>query len=118
MMISHQYPELSVLKKLCCVNPAKAQGPDSIPRWLLKENADLLTPPPLIMDIMNISFCKGWLPLSWKGADIIPVPKQRLIQDINKHLCPISLTPILSKIAEDYVVHDRLQYFKPHLSYA
>ena len=23
--------ELSVLKKLCSVNPAKAQGPDSIP---------------------------------------------------------------------------------------
>ena len=38
--------ELSVLKKLCSVNPAKAQGPDSIPGWLLKENADLLTPTP------------------------------------------------------------------------
>lgn len=107
--------ELSVLKKLCSVNPAKAQGPNSIPGWLLKENEDLLTPPPPIMDIMNISFCEGWLPLSWKGTDIIPVSKQRLIQDINKHLCPISLRPILSKIAEDYVVHDRLQYFKPHL---
>ena len=107
--------ELSVLKKLCSVNPAKAQGPNSIPGWLLKENEDLLTPPPPIMDIMNISFCEGWLPLSWKGTDIIPVPKQRLIQDINKHLCPISLRPILSKIAEDYVVHDRLQYFRPHL---
>ena len=107
--------ELSVLKKLCSVNPAKAQGPDSIPGWLLKENVDLLTPPPPIMDIMNISFWEDWVPLSWKGADIIPVPKQRLIQDINKHLCPISLTPILSKIAEDHVVHDRLQYSKPHL---
>ena len=107
--------ELSVLKKLCSVNPAKAQGPDSIPGWLLKENAELLTPPPAIMDIISISFCEGWLPLSWKGADIIPVRKQRLIQDINKHLCPISLTPILPKIAEDYVVHNRLQYSKPHL---
>ena len=38
--------ELSVRKKLCSVNPAKAQGPDSIPGWLLKENADLLTPTP------------------------------------------------------------------------
>ena len=34
-----------------------------------------------------------------------PCP-QRPIQDVNKHLRPISLTPILSKIGEDYVVHD------------
>ena len=27
-------------------------------------------------------------------------------QDVNKHLRPISLTPILSKIAEDYVVEE------------
>ena len=61
---------------------------------------------PPIMDIMNTSFCEGRLPLSWKEADIVPVPKQRPIQDVKKHLHPISLTPILSKIAEDYVVHD------------
>ena len=92
--------ELSILKKLCSINPAKAQRPDSIPGWLLnmKENADLLAPP--IMDIMNFSFCVGRLPLSWKEADIVPVPKQRPIQDVNKHLHPISLTPILPKIAE------------------
>ena len=58
------------------------------------------------MDIMNASLHEGRLPLSWKEADIIPVPKQRPIQDINKHLCPISLTPILSKIAKDYIVHE------------
>lgn len=32
------------------------------------------------------------------------------IKDVNKHLRPISLTPILSKIAEDYVVEE---YVKP-----
>ena len=96
--------EFSIFRKLCSINPAKAQGPDGIPGWLLKENADLLAPP--IMDIMNSSFREGRLPLSWKEADIVPVPKQRPIQDVNKHLRPISLTPILSKFAEDYVVHD------------
>ena len=40
----------------------------------------------------------------------MPVPKQRPVQDINKHLRPISLTPILSKIAEEYVVDT---YVKP-----
>ena len=33
-----------------------------------------------------------------------------IIKDVNKHLRPISLTPILSKIAEDYVVKE---YVKP-----
>ena len=58
------------------------------------------------MDIMNTSFHEGRLPLSWKEADIVPVPKQRPIQDVNKHLRPIPLTPMLSKTAEDYVVYD------------
>ena len=71
---------------------------------LPSNHADLLVPP--IMDIMNTSFREGRLPLSWKEADIVPVPKQRPIQDVNKHLRPISLTPILSKFPEDYVVHD------------
>ena len=52
------------------------------------------------------SFREGWLALSWKEADIVPGPKQRPIQDVNKRLRHISLTPILSKIAEDYFVHD------------
>ena len=94
----------SIFRKLCFINPAKAQGPDGIPGWLRKENADLLAPS--IMDIMNASLREGFLPLSWKEADIVPVPKQRPIQEINKHLRPISLTPILSKISEDYIVHE------------
>ena len=61
---------------------------------------------PPFMDIMNSSFREGRLPLSWKEADIVPVPQKRPIQDVNKHLRPISITPILSKIAEDYLVHD------------
>ena len=96
--------ESSFLRKLYYINPAKTQGSDSIPGWLLKMNADLWAP--LIMYIMNTSFREGWLPLSWKEADIVPGPKQRPIQDVNKHLRPISLTPILSKIAEDYFVRD------------
>ena len=34
--------EFSTFKKLSALNPTKAQGPDGIPIWLLKENADLL----------------------------------------------------------------------------
>ena len=100
--------ELSVLQKLSTLNTTKAQGPDGIPGWLLKDNADLLTEP--VTEILNISYFENCLPPSWKEADVVPVPKQTPIKDVNKHLRPISLTPILSKIAEDYVVEE---YVKP-----
>ena len=100
--------ELSVLQKLSTLNTTKAQGPDGIPGWLLKDNADLLKEP--VTEILNISYFENCLPSSWKEADVVPVPKQTPIKDVNKHLRPISLTPILSKIAEDYVVEE---YVKP-----
>jgi hypothetical protein len=37
--------EQEVFMKLSKVNPAKANGPDGIPSWVLKENADLLADP-------------------------------------------------------------------------
>ena len=95
--------EYSVLQKLRTLNPNKASGPDQIPSWLLKDNAP-------VADILNSSFQESRLPKSWKRADITPLPKQSLVLDVNKHLRPISLTPILSKVAEDYVVEE---YIKP-----
>ncbi|XP_022808857.1 uncharacterized protein LOC111345832 [Stylophora pistillata] len=53
---------------------------------------------------------EAMLPSSWKDADIDPVPNEKPIRDVNKHLRPISLTPVLSKLAEGYVVE---RYVKP-----
>lgn len=100
--------EFRVLKKLSVLNPSKSSGPDMIPSWLLKENADLLAP--AVTGIINCSFAEARLPQSWKRADIVPIPKQMPIYDVNKHLRPISLTPVLSKVAEEFVVE---QYVKP-----
>ena len=100
--------EFSVFQKLSTLNSTKAQGPDGIPGWLLKDNADLLTEP--VTEILNSSYFENCLPSSWKEADVVPVPKETPVKDLNKHLRPISLTPILSKIAEDYVVEE---YVKP-----
>ncbi|KAK2563986.1 hypothetical protein P5673_012190 [Acropora cervicornis] len=87
---------------LSALNSSKATGSDGIPVWLLKENADLLAGP--VSEILNSSFHESRLPPPWKEADVVPVPKQRFINDIKKHLRPISLTPILSKLAEDHIV--------------
>ena len=62
------------------------------------------------MEILNCSYNSGCLPLSWKEANIVPIPKQKLILEVNKHLRPISLTPNISKLAEDFVVE---RYVKP-----
>ena len=91
------------------INPRKASGPDGIPAWLLKENADLLSD---TSDIINSSFAERRLPPSWKSADTVPIPKQKPIQDVNKHLLPISLTSILSKVAEEFVV---AEYLRPSI---
>ena len=99
---------MSVFQKLLTINATKAQGPDGIPGWLLKENADLLSDP--VTENLDTSYREGCLPPSWKEVDIVPVPKQRLIKDVSKHLRPISLTPILSKIAKDHIVE---KYVKP-----
>ena len=98
----------AVFQKLLKLNPKKAHGPDGIPSWLLKENADLLAGP--IADILNSSYQECTLPPVWKKADVVPIPKEKPIQDINRQLRPISLTSILSKLAEEFVV---MTYVKP-----
>ena len=98
----------SVFITLSKLNSNKANGPDNLPAWVLKENSDVLAE--AVSDILNCSYREGKLPIQWKEANVIAVPKQKPVKDINNHLRPISLTPILSKIAEEYVV-DR--YVKP-----
>ena len=41
---------------------------------------------------------------TWKSADVVPIPKEQNVEDISNHLRPISLTPLISKLAEDFVV--------------
>jgi hypothetical protein len=56
----------SVFMKLSLLNPTKAQGPDGLPAWLLKENSDLNAEP--IAEIINSSFRESRLPPSWKRS--------------------------------------------------
>ena len=75
---------------------------------MLKEHVDILAGP--VSHILNYSYLEGRLPSSWKYADVIPVPKQKPVREVNKHLRPISLTSILSKMSEEYAVDT---YVKP-----
>ena len=100
--------EQFTFKKLSNIKSSKAPGPDSIPGWLLRENANTLAPP--VCKILNSSYQGNRLPRSWKMVDVSPLPKQKPVRIINKDLRPISLTPIISKVAEEAVVE---QFIKP-----
>lgn len=100
--------EFSVFKLLSHLKPSKAPGPDSLPGWIFKENANILAKS--IISILNTSYREGRLPASWKMANITPLPKQNPVLDVSKHQRPISLTPILLKVAEEIVVE---RFIKP-----
>jgi len=70
----------SVRMKLSKLNPCKANGPDNMPGWLLKEHVDILAGP--VSDILNYSYLEGRLPSSWKHADVIPVPKLKPVREV------------------------------------
>lgn len=106
-----EFPEVSeerVQKTLAGLNSHKASGPDEIPNWLLKDFSDVLAQP--ITPIINASYYEQRLPTMWKMANVTPLPKTKPVQDFKKNLRPISLTPCLSKVAEEFIVTD---YIKP-----
>ena len=94
--------EIVVYQILSKINQLKVSGPDGLSNWLLKEYAEVLAQP--ICSILNNSFLEMKLPSVWIYAAVIPIPKQKPIIDINKHLQPISLTSTISKFAEEFVV--------------
>ena len=49
------------------------------------------------------SFQEQKLPLSWKLPDVVPLPKQKPVEDASKHLRLISLTPAISKLTEEFI---------------
>jgi hypothetical protein len=81
---------------------AKAPGPDNIPNWVLHDFAGYLAPP--VCAVFNSSIREGSLPSMWKSAISCTIPKVTPPKKIEKDLRPISLTCVLSKELESYVV--------------
>lgn len=94
-----EFSTYNILKKL---NARKATGPDGISNWILKDYAEILAKP--VCSVLSSSYKEQRLPSSWKYADVTPLPKQKPIMDINKHLRPISLTSCISKVGEEFIV--------------
>ena len=85
------------------INVHKAIGPDKLINWILKDMVQYLKNP--ICAIFNQSVREGCIPKMWRSADICPIPKVTPPGDIRKDLRPISLTPILAKTLESFIVN-------------
>ena len=44
-------------------------------------------------------------------ADVVPLPKVSVVNDLEKELRPISLTSTLSKIAESFIIERELKTY-------
>ena len=95
-------PVMKTFEALCNVKVRKATGPDNIPAWLLKSHAEVLAPP--LTAISNNSLREGVVPIEWKTANVIPLPKRNPPVSIEKDIRPISLTPIAAKVFESIVM--------------
>jgi len=80
----------------------KATGPDNIQPWIIRDFAHLLASP--LAAIFNSSLREGVLPDLWKTAIVVPLPKRYPPTSIEKDLRPISLTPIVVKVFESFVM--------------
>ena len=58
-----------VYNALICINVQKTPGPDEIPNWLFKSNANTLCSP--IASIFNSSIREGKVPPLWKLANVL-----------------------------------------------
>ena len=90
-----------VYKKLCALQPFKICGPDNIILRILKEFAHKFAEPVAI--IFNTSLTSGTFPAVLKNLCISPIPNV-LQPTCEGDTQPISLTPCLSKVLENFVV--------------
>ena len=92
----------TIYSELQKLNIKKWCGSDGISPRLLKAGAFVLAEP--LAHLFSLSIQEGSVPVQWKSADVVPLPKSSTISLEN--LRPISLLPIIiiSKILEKRVL--------------
>ncbi|KAI8482033.1 hypothetical protein Bbelb_402090 [Branchiostoma belcheri] len=92
------------------VNPNKASGPDDLPTWILKEYADDFAP--VITHLFNSSYEEGSVPVVWKAASVVPIPKVKGATTPSD-MRPVSLLPVLAKLLERCILKRLLPSITP-----
>ena len=98
-----------VTSVLTFLNIGKASGPDSINNRLLKELAQLLTPP--LKDLFNHSLTIGKVQSIWKQANVSPIYKKDYPSVVSNYR-PISLLSTVGKVLERIVNKHIFFFFK------
>ena len=93
------------------INAKKANGPDGLSSWVLKEAAEEVAP--FLTFIFNQSMSTGKVPSDWKNANVTPILKKG-----NKAAAcnyrPISLTAVPCKIMEHVIYHHIMAHLEEH----
>ena len=100
---------MNVLKSLDC---SKSTGPDNVSPIVLKECCQELSGP--LCALFNKSLSRGFMPLSWRNANVIPVYKSGNAQLITNYR-PISLLSVVSKVFERCIYNKIYPYVSDQL---
>ena len=92
---------MEVENEMAKISLNKSMGPDNIPNWIIRDLAPIIAP--AVTSIFNSSLQDGYVPSLWKCANISPIPKVSIPENIETDLRPISLTSVLSKIFESFI---------------
>jgi hypothetical protein len=96
---------LEVEKELTSMKARKATGIDGLPNWVFKNNAKALAPAVTLLFNCSIRTCT--VPLLFKVANVIPIPK--CSKPTEKDYRPISLLVNISKILERLIIRRWVQ---------
>ena len=94
----------TMLQAIKQLKNGKAAGPDKIPTTLVKDAAEFISQP--LMMIFNASLKLGVFPNIWKLAKVSPIFKTGARNNKNNYR-PISVLSMFSKLIEK-IVHDQL----------
>ena len=89
----------------------KATGLDRIPECFLKDSAAVITHS--VTFLVNLSLTTGIVPDEWKQARVVPLHKSGG-REVMDNYRPISILPVISKIAEKAVNVQLQQYLHQH----
>ena len=105
------FQKQGIINLLRNINVKKANGPDNLPCWVLKEAAEEIAP--FLQLIFNQSMNTGQVPDDWKKANITPVFKKGS-RTAACNYRPISLTSVPCKIMEHIIFHHMMAHLDTH----
>ena len=100
------------VRKVILGMPAnKAPGFDKVPISVIKDCLEHILP--TLTDLINNSFSSSVFPRAWKKGEVVPHLKEGDHEEANNNR-PISLLPVLSKVAERIAMRQFNDYLMSH----